>query len=56
MESIMIEEVDSKGIENLSSSVESPHDAAELISKIERVVKSKKKQYFSVGLSPRYNF
>ena len=36
----MIEEVDSEGIENCS--VESPDDAAELIGKIERVIKSKK--------------
>ena len=42
MESIMIGEVDCKDIENLSSSVESPNDAAELISKIERVIKSRK--------------
>ena len=41
MESIIIEEVDSEGIENLSRSAESPDDAAELISKIERVIKSK---------------
>ena len=40
MESIMIGEVDCKDIENLSSSVKSPNDAAELISKIERVIKS----------------
>ena len=37
MESIMIREVDCKDIENLSSSVKSPNDAAELIRKIERV-------------------
>ena len=42
MESIMIEEVDTEGIEDLSRNVESPDDAAELISKIERVMKSKK--------------
>ena len=42
MGSIMIEEVASEGIEDLASSVESPDDAAELISKIERVMKSKK--------------
>ena len=42
MGSIIIEEVDSKGKEDLSSSVESPDDAAELISKIKRVMKSKK--------------
>ena len=37
-ESILIKEVDSEGIENLSSSVESLDDAGELISKIERVM------------------
>ena len=42
MDSIMIGEVDCKDIENLSSSVESQNDAAELISKIERVIKSRK--------------
>ena len=42
MKSILIEEVDGKGIEDLSRNVESPKDAAEIISKIERVTKSKK--------------
>ena len=42
MESIMIKELDNEGIEDLSSSVESPDDAVKLISKIERVMKSKK--------------
>ena len=42
MESIMIGEVVWKDIENLLSSAKSPNDAAELISKIERVVKSRK--------------
>ena len=42
MESIMIGQVDCKDIKNLSSSVKSPNDAAELISKIERVIKSRK--------------
>ena len=51
MESIMIREVDCKDIENLSSSVKSPNDAAELISKIERVLLRVEKQYFSIGLS-----
>ena len=55
MESIMIMEVDCKDIENLSSSVKSPNDTAELISKVERVIKSRKKQYFNTGLSPRCN-
>ena len=38
----MIGEVDCKDIENLSNSVKSPNDAAELISKIECVIKSRK--------------
>ena len=42
MESIMNREVDCKDIENLSSSVKSPNDAAELISKIERVIMRRK--------------
>ena len=42
MESILIIEVDCKDIENLSSSVKSPDDAAKLISKTERVIKSRK--------------
>ena len=46
MESIMIGEVDCKDIENLSGSVKSPNDAAKLISKIERVIKSRKKTVF----------
>ena len=56
MESILIREVDCKDIENLSSSVKSPNYAAKLISKIERVIKSRKKEYFSSGLSPRCKF
>ena len=42
MDSIMIGEVDCEDIENVSSSVKSPNDVAELISKIERVIKSRK--------------
>ena len=42
MKSIMIGEVDCEDIENFSSSVKSPNDAAELISKIEWVIKSRK--------------
>ena len=42
MESIMIGEVDCKDIENLSSSMKSPNDAAKLISKNQRVIKSRK--------------
>ena len=44
MESIMIGEVDAAV------------DAAELIGKIERVIKNRKKQYFSIGLSSKCNF
>ena len=43
MESTMIREVDCKEIKNLSSSVKSPNDAAELISKIECVIKIRRK-------------
>ena len=50
MESIMIEKVDSKNIENLSSSGEKPDDAAELIGKIERVIKSEKTTNISYWL------
>ena len=42
MESIMIKEVDSEGIEDLSRNVDSPDDAAELVGRIERIMKSKK--------------
>ena len=41
-ESIMSEEVDSEGIEDLSRNVDSPDDAAKLIGRIERIMKSKK--------------
>ena len=42
-ESTMSEEVDSKGVEDLSKEVDNPDDAAELIKKIERIMNSKKK-------------
>ena len=42
MESIMSEEVDSEGIEDLSRNVDSPDDAATLVGRIERIMKSKK--------------
>ena len=42
MESIMSEEVDSDGIEDLSKNVDSPDDAAKLVGRIERIMKSKK--------------
>ena len=49
MKSIMIEEVDCKDIENLSSSLKSPIDAAELISRIERVIKSIKNSILTLA-------
>ena len=41
-ESIISKEVDRKGVEDLSRNVEYPDDAAELIERIERIMKSKK--------------
>ena len=49
IESIMIEKVDSEGIENVSDSVESPYDAAKLINKIECVMKSKKNNILALA-------
>ena len=42
IESIMSEEVDSEDIEDLSRSVKSPDNAAKLVGRIERIMKSKK--------------
>ena len=42
IESIMSEEVDSEGIEDLSRNVDSPDDVAKLVGRIERIMKSKK--------------
>ena len=42
MESIISEEVDSEGIEDLSKNVVNPDDAAELIGRVERIMKRKK--------------
>ena len=52
----MSEEVDSKGVEDLPKKVDNPDDDAELIERIERIMKSKKKQYFNANLPSRYNF
>ena len=41
-ESIMREEVDSKGVEDLPKKVDNQDDDAELIERMERIVKSKK--------------
>ena len=43
MESIMSEEVESKGVEDLSRNVGSPDNAVTLVGRIERIMKSKKK-------------
>ena len=40
--SIMIEEVDSKGVEDLIKNVDNPDDAAELIERVERIMNCKK--------------
>ena len=40
--SIMIEEVNSKGVEDLIKNVDNPDDAAELIERVEHIMKSKK--------------
>ena len=42
IESIMSEEVDSEDIEDLSRSVKSPDNAAKLVGRIQRIMKSKK--------------
>ena len=46
MESIMSEEVDSEGIEDLSRNVDSPDDAGRLVGRIERIINSKKNNIF----------
>ena len=38
----MIEEVNSKGVEDLIKNVDNPDDAAELIERVEHIMKSKK--------------
>ena len=42
MESMISEEADSEGVEDLSRNVDSPDDAAKLVGRIERIMKSKK--------------
>ena len=42
MESIMTKEVDSEGIEDLSRNVDCSDDAAKLVGRTERIMKSKK--------------
>ena len=50
MESVMSEEVESEGIEDLSRNVNSPDDAAGLVGRIERIIKSKKNNILILGL------
>ena len=51
MESVMSEEVESEGIEDLSRNVNSPDDAAGLVGRIERIIKSKKNNILILGLT-----
>ena len=56
-ESIISKEADGESIEeDLSRNVDSPDDAARLVGRIESTMKSKKKQYFDLGIPPRFNF
>ena len=48
-ESIMSEEVDSKGVEDLLKKVDNPDDAVELIGRIERIIKSKKNNILTLA-------
>ena len=41
-ESIMSEEIDSRGVEDLSKKVDNPNGAAELVKKIDKMIKNKK--------------
>ena len=43
------EEVDIKGVEDLTKRVDSPDDAAELIERIERIMKSKKNNILTIA-------
>ena len=56
MESIMSEEVDSEGIEELSRSVDSPDDAAKLVGRIEHTMKSKKNNILILACHHRLIF
>ena len=55
-ESIMSKEINSKVVVDLPRNVENPDDTAELIERIEHIMKSKKKQHFYTGLPSSYNF
>ena len=53
MESMMSEEVDSEGIEDLSRNVDSPDDAAKLVRRRERIMKSKKNNILILAYHPK---
>ena len=45
----MSEQIESKGVEELSKNVDKPNDALELINKIEKVIKNKKNNILMVA-------
>ena len=45
----MSEEVDSKGVEDVSKNVDNPDDAAKLIERKERIMKSKKNNILTLA-------
>ena len=55
-ESIMGEEVDSKGVEDLSKNVDNPDGAVELIGESKKNYEEQEKYYFNASLSTRYKF
>ena len=52
----MSEEIDNRGVEGLSNKVDNPYDAVEIIKKIEKIMKSKKKPHSYASLPSRHNF
>ena len=48
-ESIMSEQTESKGIEKLTKKVDNPDDDAELIKKIDKMIKSKKNNVLMIA-------
>ena len=45
----MSEQIESKGVEDLSKNVDNPDDAAELIKKIDKMIKIKKKNILTLA-------
>ena len=52
----MSEEINSKGVEDLPKNLDNVDGAAELVKKIDKMIKNNKKQYFDASLPSRYNF